>query len=183
MMERRRGFSLVEVMITLALFALLMTLVSSALISFMRFYRQGTEMAGLRQKASSIMNILTADIIRANAIYCPLYPGAPSSDMLMIWVPDIYANEDSTSSSGDLHVYYFFYPPPEGYVRRWTKYDDIHIFEGIKYINFSTDDAKTWKITIDLTVAKDVNDPASPSYSLSTSACRRGTMELWEFGP
>jgi len=181
--DRKAGLTLVEVLITLALFALLMTMVSTALINCLRYYKKGVEMSKLRTKASTILNVLSSDIAKANAIYSPWYPTAPDSNRLCLWVPDIYANEDDLTSGGDLHVYYEFYPSMKGSLRRITRYDDVIVAEGIKSIRYSTSDATTSAVTIYLTVAKDVNDPNSATYTISTAICRRGTMPMWEFGP
>ncbi|GEM_PF-2483567 len=181
--KKRTGLTLIEVLITLVLFALLMTLVSSAIINCLHYYKKGVEMAKLRARASMILNVLSSDIAKANAIYNPLYSTNPSSTMLYVWVPDIYANEDNLSSGGDLHVYYVFQPTSNGALRRITRYDNTVVTEGIKSIRYSTHDPGTLAVTIDLTVAKDVNDPNSPTYTISTAVCRRGTMPMWEFGP
>jgi len=179
----KKGLTLIEVLITLALFALLMTLVSSAIINCLNYYKKGADMARLRVKASMILNVLTSDLSRANAIYNPLYSSNPTSDFLYMWVPDIYANEDNLSTGGDLHVYYIFQPQYNGALRRITRYDNTVITEGIKSISYSAQDSNTWLVTIDLTVARDLKDPNSLTYSISTAVCRRGTMPMWEFGP
>ena len=181
--KSRNGFTLVEVIITLALFALLLTLVTSAVVNCMRGYRKSTEATLLRKKASMVLSVLSADIAKANAIYCPLSGVSPTSDRLYIWVPDIYANEDDLSTGGDLQVYYIFQDPPVGALRRITRYDNTVVADGIKSIEYSAGDSNTWLIDIKLTVANNVNDPASMTYFLSTAICRRGTMPLWEFGP
>jgi len=178
----RRGLTLIEVLITLALFALLMTLVSSAIVNCLRYHRKGAEMARLRAKASMVLNVLTSDIAKANAIYNPS-SAHPEDDLLYVWVPDIYANEDNLNYGGDLHVYYVFQPSSNGALRRITRYDSTVVTDGIKSIKYTSQGTDTLAVTIELTVALDVNDPNSPTYSISTAVCRRGTMPMWEFGP
>jgi prepilin-type N-terminal cleavage/methylation domain-containing protein len=180
--DDRRGLTLIEVLITLALFALLMTLVSSAIVNCLRYYRKGAEMSRLRAKAGMILNVLTSDIAKANAIYNPS-SSYPEDDLLYVWVPDIYANEDNLDYGGDLHVYYVFQPNSNGALRRITRYDNTVVTDGIKSIRYTSQGTDTMAVKIELTVAIDVKDPNSMTYTVSTAICRRGTMPMWEFGP
>ena len=86
--SEKKGFTFMEVLIAMALFALLMTIVTSAVIQCMRSYRKSAGMSLLRKKASLVLSVLSADIAKANAIYSPLYPSTLSSDYrhrLQIW--------------------------------------------------------------------------------------------------
>jgi prepilin-type N-terminal cleavage/methylation domain-containing protein len=174
-MKRRNAFTLIEVLITMALFALLMTLVSSAIINTLRFHRQGVEMARLKEKASGIMNAITAEIISANTVLTTIFNN-PSPTLAVIKT-DLHHSDSDPHAGGDLTVIYSHHSP--GVIKR----NGVVIADNIKSLQFVSHDSAQWMITIDITVVQDINDPHSPIYSLSTSICRRGTMPLWEFGP
>jgi len=186
-MEKKRGFTLIEVLVTLALFALLMTLVSSAITHALRFHRQGIERSRLKEKAQEILKILSTELIASNepgSVTTNIY-SSPSSSISFLKT-DINEAAASNATGGNLVVSYSL-DPATGNLGRLVNSTSMSIMrvaniaDNVKAIKFTGRDPGMWLIDIEVTVVSDINDPASTSYSLSTSVCRRGALD--QFGP
>jgi prepilin-type N-terminal cleavage/methylation domain-containing protein len=186
-MEKKRGFTLIEVLVTLALFALLMTLVSSAITNALRFHRQGIERARLKEKAQELLKVLSTELMASNefgAVTTNIYTTSGSS--ISFLKTDINESAASQATGGNLIVSYSL-DTATGNVIRLANSTSMCIMniapvaDNVKALKFSSTDPGMWMIDIDVTVVTDFNDPGSTSFSLSTSVCRRGIK--WEFGP
>jgi prepilin-type N-terminal cleavage/methylation domain-containing protein len=186
-MEKERGFTLIEVLVTMALFALLMTMVSSSIINALRFQRQGIERARLKEKAQEILKIISTELMASNEpgnVITNIYPSPSSAITFTTTNLNAYVSDPSTG--GDVNISYRL---TTGTGTLWrtecttamSVMNVTLVADNVKDLQFKSEDPDQWLIDIDITVVTDITDPGSTSYRLLTSVCRRGTRD--QFGP
>jgi len=79
--RQRTSFTIVEVLMSLAILAMLMSAVGAAVHACLHSYNENTEIAALTQAARSILYRMTRDVRRAAAV-------EPTSSLLTIFPPD-----------------------------------------------------------------------------------------------
>ena len=166
---KKHGFTLIEVLITLALFALLMTMVTSAINSLLRFHRKGVEMGRLKSRTAEVLDSLIGEIASANEVL------SLSGSTLQIKRADL---SEFSASDTDVTVTWS-HDGANGYLFR----NSVIVAGGVKSIEFKSADTDKVLIDISIVLTSDIKDPNASTYTLNTSVCRRGTLPQWEFGP
>ncbi|MBI2252059.1 MAG: prepilin-type N-terminal cleavage/methylation domain-containing protein [Armatimonadetes bacterium] len=70
-MRKDSGFTLYEVLITMGIFSLFVTIISMCFVQGLRNYRQGTEDAPYFRKAANSFDLMASELRQAKSIYIP----------------------------------------------------------------------------------------------------------------
>lgn len=181
-MKRKRGFTLIEILITLVLFSIFMTMITSIITHCVRAQTKGIRMAKLRQTAHNAMDVISTDVLEGKDDSIGIYASGGTVSTIKFIKTDSFSSDASPSKGGDLTVTYLLNPRLHTIVRQ-TRYGSAVIAQNVTKMQFSSPDTCDMEVYITLELKSDVRDPLTESYSLSSMICRRFPHRFWTFGP
>jgi hypothetical protein len=172
------AFTLYETLVTLALFSLLMTMITAIFVNTTRVHRSGIEMARLREKANNALDVICTDLSKAFQF------DFANPDNIQFKITDPHRSDITPTSGGALTVTYYL-KPTEHIILRADKYSSTVIADQVSRLNFSVASPYPpfFVRKVDIEVKANVLDPTSRSYSLNADISPRCHGGFQDFGP
>jgi len=180
MKQGKRGMTLYEILVTVALFALLTSMVTVIFVSSIRFHTQGMETTKLRQKASAALDVITGDILESSEM---TITGGGSGITLL--KTDVFKSNSCPMAGGDYSVTYRLLNRA---IRRETADEDFAIATNVTSLVFEPDTGAAPFNYLMIILEMESDGPTSPpkSITLSTDVFLRSskaTPTIFSFGP
>ncbi|MDQ7823707.1 MAG: prepilin-type N-terminal cleavage/methylation domain-containing protein [Candidatus Eremiobacteraeota bacterium] len=178
-LKSEKGLTIVETMVTLALFAILMALSATIYLQSSRVHRQGIEMARLRQKAMAVLDIIVTDLSKASR-----YETTPDNHSINIHITNLKRSTAAPSHGGDTRVEYRL--ESDHTVTRTDDWETKVIADNVKDLTFyaTTSFTPYRNDAVRIEVATDLNDPRTKTFALTAASGTRALdNSTIRFGP